>query len=51
MFPQTGTEKKSGLTSKVYLRRFKDITGTFKMVTMIGMEKFAAALGKFKYLR
>lgn len=41
----TGLEKKTGQTSKVYMKRFTDMSGTYKMVTAIGFTEFMAAVG------
>jgi len=41
----TGLEKKSGQTCKLYLKRFTDMTGTYKLTTVIGFMEFAAAMG------
>jgi len=38
-------DKKSGATCKMYLKRFVETSGTYKMVTQIGFEKFAHAMG------
>ena len=43
---QTATEKKTGQTCVFHMKRFVDLSGTFKIVATLGMEKFASAMGK-----
>ena len=44
---QHGLEKRTGQTCKVMMKRFRDTSGTFKLVSMVGMEKLGKAMGKF----
>ena len=39
-------EKKTGTTCKLLMKRFRDTSGTYKLVSMIGFEKFGKAMGK-----
>jgi hypothetical protein len=37
------------VTCIFHLERFVETSGTYKLVTMIGFEKFAQALGKYQW--
>jgi hypothetical protein len=43
---QNCTEKKSGTSCKLWMRRFRDTSGTYKLVSMIGFEKLGRAMGE-----
>jgi hypothetical protein len=35
------------VTCKIYLKRFWEMVGTYKMVRMLGFERFATAVGNY----
>jgi hypothetical protein len=41
----SGFEKKTNQAAKIYLKRFTDFTGTFKITTVVGFKEFASTLG------
>jgi hypothetical protein len=41
----SGLEKSTGVTCKFFMRRFWEMSGIYKMVTMVGYERFAHAIG------
>ena len=43
---QTGIEMRTGQNFEMQLRRFKDTTGTYNMVSIIGFENYAELMGK-----
>jgi hypothetical protein len=44
---KNGLEKQTGQTCTFHLERFVETSGTYKLVTSIGFEHFAQALGNF----
>ena len=46
---QTGTELKSGVSCVFHMKRFVELGGSFKMLTMMGFEKFVEAMGIYTY--
>ena len=42
---QEGLDQKSGSACKFWLKRFVEMSGTYRMVSRSGFEKFAHAMG------
>ena len=47
-YSQTCLEKKSSTTCVMHMKRFRDCSGTFELVSMSGFEKFARTVGVYK---
>jgi hypothetical protein len=45
---QKGFDKKTGSSCTFHLNRFVEISGTYKLVTVVGFEKFAQAMGELR---
>ena len=50
VFNQSGVEMKSGLECKIHMKMAKDVSGTYKMVSMFGIEDFAQQTGNCEFL-
>jgi hypothetical protein len=43
--PQICSENRTGQTCKIFLKRFPDTTGSYRMVSIAGFEKYAKLMG------
>ena len=46
VFLQCGLDKSSGVSCKFHMKRFWDMTGTYKMIKTCGLERFASTVSK-----